>query len=102
MRKQIEFQKISPTTTSTRIPEDHDSGGGRPSLTAGPALPKIGAPGLLAHGVELELPQLRLDGRVLGPSWDSLLHPFRLRERLLLRPDLHRVDEVREGGGLRG
>lgn len=85
-----------PAAAGAGVAEDHDGGGGGAGLPAGPTLSEVGAPGLLADGVELELPELGLDGGVLGPSGDRLLHPLRLRKRLLLRPDLHRVREVGE------
>lgn len=79
------------------VTENHDSGGGGAGLAAGPALAEVGAARLLADGVQLQLPQLGLDGRVLGPAGDGLLHPLGLGQRLLTRPHLHRVREVPQG-----
>lgn len=44
--------------------------------------------------MQLQLPQLGLDPRVLGAAWYCLLHPLGLGQRLLPRPHLHRVREV--------
>lgn len=59
--------------------------------------------------MELQLPQLLLDLRVLLSAGDSLLHPFGLGEGVLPGADLDGVviggleaDEVGEGGGLGG
>jgi hypothetical protein len=51
--------------SACRCPQDHNRGGGGAGagLASGPALAEVGAPGLLADGVELQLPQL---GRVFG------------------------------------
>lgn len=95
-------RRIRPASASTSIPEDHDGGSGSAGLAAGPALSEVWAPGLLAHRVELELPELSLDCGVLGAPGDGLLHPLGLGERPLLGPDLHGVDKVGKGGCLLG
>lgn len=51
--------------------------------------------------MQLELPQLGLDGGVLGPAGDGLLHPLGLGQRLLARAHLHGVREVPQRRRLR-
>lgn len=50
--------------------------------------------------MEVEVAELLLDHGVLRAAGDGLLHPFGLRERVLLRAHGYRV-EISEGGGLR-
>lgn len=85
---------LLPAAARAGVPKDHNCGGGGAGLAAGPALAQVGAPGLLADGVQLQLPQLGLDGRVLGAAGHGLLHPLGLGQRALPRPHLHRVREV--------
>jgi hypothetical protein len=84
-----------PATTSAGIAEDHDGSGGSAGFAAGPAFTEVRAFGLLANGVELELPELLLDLHVLFASRNGLLHPLRLGQGLLLGPDLHGIHEFR-------
>lgn len=93
----------SPAAACTCVPQDHNGGRGSSSFATRPALAEVGALGLLADGMKLEVSQLLLDLDVPLAPGDRLLHPFRLGEGLLLGPDLHgignisSVDEIGEG-----
>lgn len=93
------YIRTKPAAACTSIPKDHDGGSGGSCLATGPALPQVGAPGLLAYRVQLELPELGLDGGVLRTPGNGLFHPFRLRQRALLCPHLDGVDKIGERRG---
>lgn len=90
----MSMMNVLPAAACAGVPQDHNCGCCGAGLAAGPALAEVGAPRLLADGVQLQLPQLGLDGRVLGSPRHGLLHPLGLGQRALLRPHLHRVREV--------
>jgi len=100
---------LLPATSSTSVTKNHDSRGSSAGLAARPALAQIRAPSLLANSVKLQFPELLLDLHVLLAAGNGLLHPLRLRKRLLLRPNLYRVralgfhpNEVRKRRRLHG
>jgi hypothetical protein len=88
--------ELLPAGARAGVPQDHDCGRGSAGLASGPALPEVGAPRLLADGVQLQITQLGIDGGVLGAAGDRLLHPLGLGQGALPRPHLHRVREVPE------
>jgi hypothetical protein len=90
------WMDLLPAAARAGVPQYHDCGRGSAGLASGPALPEVGAPRLLADGVQLQITQLGLDGGVLGAAGDRLLHPLGLGQGALPRPHLHRVREVPE------
>ena len=98
-----------PASTSAGVTQDHDGRSGSAGLATGPALAHVGAAGLFADRVEVQLAELFLDLGIFGTARDRLLHPFGLRERLLLGSYLDGIiigsleaDKVWKGGGFNG
>ena len=86
---------LLPATSCTSVTKNHNCRGSSAGLAAGPTLAQIRAPSLLANSVKLQFAELLLDLYVLLAAGNSLLHPLRLRKRLLLRPNVYRVRALR-------
>ncbi|KAK1569268.1 hypothetical protein Q3G72_034683 [Acer saccharum] len=99
----------SPATASTSVAQYHDGSDGGPRLTTRPALAEIGTLCLFTNSVEFQLSKLLLDLDILISSRNRFFHPFGLRQRLLLRLDVHgvlivglEIDEIGEALRLGG
>ena len=60
------------------VAHEHDGGGRGVAVATAPALADVGAARLLAHCVQLQLAQLRLDLSVLVTAGDAAFQPVRL------------------------